>query len=33
MRLSVSGEIPRYDASMNCGTRAAIDGYRFRKSR
>jgi len=26
MRLSVSGETPRYDASIHCGTRAAIDG-------
>jgi SAM-dependent methyltransferase len=27
MRLSVSGETPRYDASMNCGTRCTMDGY------
>jgi SAM-dependent methyltransferase len=26
MRLSVSGEIPRYDASIFCGTRCTIDG-------
>jgi SAM-dependent methyltransferase len=26
-RLSVSGETPRYDASMNCGTRCTMDGY------
>jgi SAM-dependent methyltransferase len=25
-RLSVSGDTPRYDASMNCGTRSAIEG-------
>jgi SAM-dependent methyltransferase len=26
MRLTVSGETPRYDASIHCGTRCAIDG-------
>jgi hypothetical protein len=25
-RLSVSGDTPRYDASIHCGTRSAIDG-------
>ena len=33
MRLTVSGETPRYDASMNCGTRCAIDGYVSMNSR
>jgi SAM-dependent methyltransferase len=28
-RLSVSGVTPRYDASMNCGTRCTMDGYFF----
>ena len=31
-RLSVSGVTPRYDASMNCGTRCASDGYFLTKA-
>lgn len=31
-RLSVSGVTPRYDASMNCGTRCTRDGYFFTKA-
>ena len=31
-RLSVSGVMPRYDASMRCGIRDANDGYRSTKS-
>ena len=27
IRDTVSGETPRYEASMNCGTRCASDGY------
>ena len=31
-RLSVSGVTPRYDASMNCGTRCTMDGYFLTKA-
>lgn len=31
-RLSVSGVTPRYEASMNCGTRCASDGYCLTKA-
>jgi SAM-dependent methyltransferase len=33
MRLTVSGVTPRYDASIHCGTRCAIDGYVSTNSR
>src|SRR5262249_31247769 len=32
MRDTVSGDTPRYEASMNCGTRTASEGYVFRNS-